>query len=524
MTSFLLRVEGVNQANFITDTQDLSTVRGAGLLLLNAAEVVEPMLAQLGCNSSAIIQGASIGLFRVHSSPLAAQNVRKEVATRLSRRLPHATFVVDVDETTDEDPIPRATLLARNRWRQMQAPTVVYPSLHSPLRQKEPCEIDKVRPATHYQDKAPDGKRLQSASTRQRREFGRLMKQRFYAREMRRAGATGQSVLRYTADFDDLCGNSPQWGNLRDKMAVLHLDGNKFTAFATNPDLGRETALRDFSHGLRHEQARILRELIEKISGDVEKRIGDDPDWMNNGKIRLETLLWGGDEITWVVPAWKGWELLQFFYQQCGAFEQPDDKSNPSWNPNPDPLTYTAGLVFCHKKAPIHSITALARDLVSRAKQATNIEKEGEGKKRDGEGANKAGPNRFLYQVLESFDYIETVDEGYDPLVLPADAMGTITRAMPAWRASISRKQLHRLLKNPATASDVAQEIKKELQRAQIPEVPVALEAINALEQATLERNEGDTKVGEAAWRHIGELWDYVAPEKLGATPGRGNA
>lgn len=34
--SYLLRVEAVNLGNFITDSDDLSTIRGAGLLLLNA--------------------------------------------------------------------------------------------------------------------------------------------------------------------------------------------------------------------------------------------------------------------------------------------------------------------------------------------------------------------------------------------------------------------------------------------------------------------------------------------------------
>jgi len=517
MTSFLLRVEGVNQASFITDTQDLSTVRGAGLLLLNAAEIVEPMLTRLGCTPTAIVKSASIGLFRIDAARLAAPEVRDKVAAHLSRRLPHATFVVDVCETPDKGPVPRATALAQNRWRQMQAPSVVYPSPHTPSPQQEPCDIDNVRPAAHFQAKAPDGKRLQSASTRHRREFGRRMKQRFYAREMARTGAPGRTDLRYTQDFDGLCGNSPHWGNLRDKMAVLHLDGNKFTAFATDPQLGTEDALGDFSHGLRAEQARILAALINKISPDPRDRAKDDPDWMNGGMVRLETLLWGGDEITWVVPAWKGWELLRFFFDTA--------KPKQPWNPNPAPLTYTAGLVFCHKKAPIHTVTALARALVDRAKQATDTEDEnsGEGENKQGAHADKAGPNRFLYQVLESFDYIATVDAAYDPLVLPATAMPTLTDAMSALRASVSRKQLHNLLKTQADPA-IATAIKKDLRQnnAGNPDAPAALHAIETLEKTKLLK--GRDPVGMHAWRHIGELWDYVAPEKLGATHGRDDA
>ena len=43
MNSFLLRMEGVNLSNFVFDTQDLSTIRGGGLLLLDAALRVEEM-------------------------------------------------------------------------------------------------------------------------------------------------------------------------------------------------------------------------------------------------------------------------------------------------------------------------------------------------------------------------------------------------------------------------------------------------------------------------------------------------
>ena len=39
----------------------------------------------------------------------------------------------------------------------------------------------------------------------------------------------------------------------------------------------------------------------------------DDPLWINNGAIRFETLLWGGDEIMLVVPAWPGWQVLARF-------------------------------------------------------------------------------------------------------------------------------------------------------------------------------------------------------------------
>src|SRR5690348_15591354 len=94
MTDFLLRLEGVNLANYIEDTQDLSTVRGGGLQLLNASAKAGEIL---GTRGRALIEGASIGLFEVTATE-DAEGVRKEVAEGLATALPHATFVVDVVE------------------------------------------------------------------------------------------------------------------------------------------------------------------------------------------------------------------------------------------------------------------------------------------------------------------------------------------------------------------------------------------------------------------------------------------
>ena len=175
---------------------------------------------------------------------------------------------------------------------------------------------------------------------------------------------------------------------------------------------------------------------------------------------RLETLLWGGDEIIWVVPAWKGWELLQFFFTE---FRYPASA----------PLTFSAGLVFCHKKAPIHTIRSLAGKLVSHLKGRSE--------------------NRFLYRVLESFDHIAEIDPGF---LLPADLMPQITYAIPALRECVSRKKLHRLLKDPGAASEIAKEIKK------------------GLDGDSIAFMEAFEKQSDRAWQHIGELWDYVAPER----------
>ena len=94
----------------------------------------------------------------------------------------------------------------------------------------------------------------------------------------------------------------------------------------------------------------------------------------------------GGDEIIWVVPAWKGWELVEWFFGQ---------DHRVTVNNETRTLTYGAGLVFCPtSNAPSKNII----DLVHY----------GLGEKGQGEPASSSG-HRVAYEVLESFDDV-TVD------------------------------------------------------------------------------------------------------------------
>lgn len=64
MSEFLLRVEGVNLVNVIDDTDDLSTRRGGGLMILNAAaQLPETLQKETRDRLTPVATGASIGLF-----------------------------------------------------------------------------------------------------------------------------------------------------------------------------------------------------------------------------------------------------------------------------------------------------------------------------------------------------------------------------------------------------------------------------------------------------------------------------
>jgi hypothetical protein len=60
--SYYLRVECVNLSFFIDDTNDLSTTRGGGLLLLEAMEMVEGVIEKLSPIKAAISEGEILQL------------------------------------------------------------------------------------------------------------------------------------------------------------------------------------------------------------------------------------------------------------------------------------------------------------------------------------------------------------------------------------------------------------------------------------------------------------------------------
>lgn len=455
MNSFLLRVEGVNLSNFVYDTTDLPTIRGGGLILLRAPGEVQRFL---GAEAKVIEEGASKGLFRI-TSARNADEIRQQVAGHLSKWNPHATFVVDLaEDVAERERAQRNEVLARNRWRQMQAGSVVYPDVTGVRPETPVCPEDLVRPAT-----ARGGKMSESVASRRDRG-DRNSKREFYQQEIHRVRPEAE-IPEFTETFDELCGESGSWGNLRDKMAVIYIDGNKVGDFVNACE--RHTELRDFNNGLRDGQAHMLANLVDNIRSET--------DWQNYSKVRLETLLWGGDEILWAVPAWKGWELLRSFFTHWAS------RQHECWKPLEVPLTWSAGLVFCHQKAPIQTTTKLARRLASKVKEGAKYK------------------NRFLYQVLESFDHVKEPDAG---IALAADDMEVIGEHMRVLREEIPRRKLYQILKTEDVK--LRAEIEKDIRRGLSAAGP-------ALDQ--LERMAGAQK----KWNHIAELWDYVVAERIEA-------
>jgi len=491
MSEWLLRVEGVNLDNFVYDTQDLSTARGGGLLLLDAIGTVGEHFSDL----SPISTGASSGLFLFHATD--GQNLRNDVDEFLRKDpvLRHATFVVDVARVSESFHVDVETLIARNRWRQMFSPSLAVPRTEG--TGEAVCPIDLVRPAlekTTLPDKAE--RQLVSRSVLTRRDYGREKKQKFYAGELAqlaREGGDDTHVLQvrsaiavrdFAQHLEELTTDRHR-GNLNRKMAVFYVDGNSFGAIQSGLERQKLSA---WDSTLKRYRRTLLADLLAMFPADSGWQTeGED------GKWRFETLLWGGDELLWVVPAWKGWETLRFFYERARHWEFDGTK-----------LRHAAGLVFCHHNAPIQRVVALAKTLAEKAKELNREE------------------NLFAYQVLESFDYVAgdlddyrktrvAVGESIEKLILRTDEMQPLDAAFETLRARFPRNKLHEIVlaltaRRSPEGAHVAHE---DLIRATVGDTFPDDESQRPLQSVLKFFGAGNT-----AWAHIAELWDYIPPPR----------
>lgn len=386
MPQYLLRVEAVNLGAVIDDTDDLSTRRGSGLMLLYAVRQLLETLSppELRTRLHSVATGASVGLFTFEAADDGdAGKVAKAVRTHFldgklkyalgdgeikDVPLSYATFVVDVVPVGDSPDQAVAEAIAANRGRQLQQPTVSLAGLWDTQGATGECWQSCTRPAVpglylpRDRNLPKDLDRPVSQSVSDRHIYGRNQRQKFYH------GIYENRDLNFSDSFQELSPHKTQ--PMAEKLAVFYADGNRFG------DITREKLKKGFdvysawSRALQEHHEQLLRVLLDRAEID--------PDWKTSeGAIRLETLLWGGDEIIWVVPGWKGWELVEWFFSQEHQVQG-------------ESLTYAAGLVFCGYKTPIHNIVRLAHRLGDAAKAVAK-------------GAESAA-HRLAYEVLESFD------------------------------------------------------------------------------------------------------------------------
>ena len=296
-----------------------------------------------------------------------AQDIKERAINYFQTGYPDLTFVVDQMLANQDFVSDQNRLLAANRLRQLQQISLALPIWNDQEIEKPVCELDGVRPTSR---KAFRDKKI-SFSVHNRLTFGRSQRKQFYQNEL--GDDAFDDSLEFTDDLQSLAA-SDCWGNLNDKIAVIYLDGNNFGSIQSN-----YATTADKKSAFDSEVASKHRAYLQKLLNTATARQNKDRFWTNDNKLRLEVLLWGGDEILIVVPAWCGFDVLQLFYQYIEGWEYQEEA-----------MTYSGGLVFSQANTPIYRLTALAKKLAESIKSAQQ---------------NGDRGNYFDYVVLESIDY-----------------------------------------------------------------------------------------------------------------------
>ncbi|MQX38170.1 hypothetical protein GHC57_16770 [Roseospira navarrensis] len=579
---------------FVLDTEDLSTIRGGGLLLLDAIYDIQKKFFEedKDGNGEVISTGASVGLFLYRGDRGTVEDLVQEIRAHVAMKYPHATILVEcLTAKPGTFLLDRECLSARIRFAQLMAPSLAVPTVPEGERLRygreavAVCGLDQVRPAAGPPRLMKGSDYALSPSTRWRRSHGVAKKKRFYAEVLKRDIPGGEGPLpkldqaEFALHFKQIAASRDNWGPLANKMAVLYLDGNSFSKIqngivraATDGPSGAEAdarattglsgeeadakaikALRGFDRTVKRYRARFLRSVL----ADVLDAGSDDPVWWFRtdrdapedatredqdemdaraaniqSRIRLETLLWGGDEIILVMPAWKGWEVAQKFLDHSATWEVKKGPKEEAVK-----LHHALGLMFCNHKAPIHRVVGLARAIADHAKKAVGRE-----------------CSSLACQTLESFDHIggdpgARLEElcrplGADPrrMILTREGAAALTKHMEALRSErgLPQRQLKRLVRALFVAGslEAAKAARADMELDGTFEKETLTPLLDALETGyppAPEKKDQNEDVGEEAdkmseqkerdraeanrviaWYHIEQLWDYVAPRRNG--------
>ncbi len=550
MPDHYLYLEAVNLGTVIDDTEDLSTRRAGGYMLL---ELVQEVAKDCNENLETISIGASAGLFKLRTErPMAA--ARAGVERVLSRPLYTQATVLVADTETDRIDTgnfktAREGLLAAVRHRQMQTlgwitefggprePPLTF-ARDAPRRATEACEIDRMRPAVREAifKKSPET-RWQSLSVTRRRDEGIGLRRRFYARELKREtdiAALPDEVMQghFTDHFDELTafdknckGDLPP--ALEHKMAVFYADGDSFGALAAGCESADE--LNAWDRTVQSARRSFLRALVDRIRSHPYGRLAGSKATGSAAavpsRLRLETLMWGGDEFRLVLPAWLALEAVELFFQTC----------NVEW-PKGQRRSHSAALVFAHHNAPIGPLQRLASDLADTAKAA---------KKSGGAPGLPAGADSLSWIVLESFDHAggeldrywqrrELPGIDWPQMSLSAARLSALRRHWPQVGKLLPRRALHRIVYGLQDWTLLDKQQRRLIERA-YANVHEAVDAVGAKDAwraiwQALQLAPGDAGAWSAApspdakppapdpahlsaWLTLNELWDYLQPD-----------
>lgn len=343
MKSYIMRIEAVNLGYSVYDTNDISTIRGGSYLLQDAISAAAASNKSVEVISSA----ASIGLFKIKAASVnEASQIAQDVDASVSKHARFGTFVYAIREESPNEKfsetLHRLTLACRTRQ---------YQSWSFKLPEKamaEYCAFDGVRPALAEKN-AKDKYISEPVEFRQGK--GRELRRKLYSRLLTDKQTFDVDKLEFTSDLEALS-KKPDEGVMSGKIAFIYIDGNRFGSI--RDEVSKSEA--DYKAYQNHVQELLRKTALNAVieyANDNRSSFATD-----SGDLRLETLLWGGDEIEWVVPSWEALNVLDVFYDSIKAYEEFRDIA----------LTHSAGVVFCNHKLPILNVRDYAHKLCDVAK------------------------------------------------------------------------------------------------------------------------------------------------------------
>jgi hypothetical protein len=507
MPEYFLRVDAVNLAHFVYDTHDISTIRGGSYILLDS---IIKLKQHFDGRMKAISTAASQGIFSFecpkNSDETAySEKLQKEVLTFLSTETSgQATFVATVEKGDCKFPDVLEKLEAQIHRQQWRFPTVAIPE-YKPTNQE--CYLDGWRPGVEEYRVDPDvpDKKI-STSTQNRRERGRQIKQKLFEEQLGKKYAEQICVK----DLSLLAKDKSQ-GILNGKIAYIQTDGNSFgklrRKFCISPD-ARGAFDKVIQEDFRNS---FLKTLLQRADADPDFKTKDEE---GNEALRVEVLVWGGDEMTLVVPAWKGLEVLELFYQQAAN----------SSSFNGEMMTHKAAIVFCHHNMPILQIRAIAEKLLVQTKkdihQCLDDLFAGDPDYRDLPASKKEELYSFTsdpqgnachYLALESLDMLggslEKFIQNYyqqalfHQLLLNGDEIGRIRATITTMKSELAYGQVLKVLETLQQGNMTNFDTQKEKMLGLVPKnkIPQVKDAINTL-----------TKGQRSRWYLLADLWNYV--------------
>lgn len=463
-SEWYLRIEAVNIDHSVYDTNDISTIRGGSSLLLDAVRKIteKPELKRVSV-------GASTGLYEVGMSTDAnITGIETEIRKNLQGE-PYchfATFVVATTKRERGEAIDDVNkrLMAECSLQQYQTPSFPFPTYEESA---EECGFGGTRPAVHDIE-GQEQKVSHSVSVR--REEGKTLRKELYKPCFNEESAE----IELPDHLEELAQN--------DNIAVIHFDGNRFGKIRDYCKTTEE--YKRFDKTIQGIQKQAICQIVKHTP-------------KTGNKVRLETLLWGGDEIELVVPAPQAWATLKRFFDATAT--DPLKTTGKEFN-----LTWSAGVVFCRHNLPILQVRRYADQLCSIAKQRLS-------NKPDEFSCND---NRTVYFNMSSFDLIERDVESFITMYhQPATVqdftftmneigqlhtdMLTITRSFPKNKVY----EIVELLQNSKPVDELEERALK------MVESSARLALKEAISRILGERKE--------RWLLIGDLWNLIGTQAL---------